>query len=71
MMTKKKILEEGLLEQYLLGDLDRTTQGKIEEVLTNDHRLHNLFLNLERDFEHLNMENSITVPNHVKIALMD
>ena len=30
MMTKKKILEEGLLEQYLLGDLDRTTQGKID-----------------------------------------
>lgn len=70
-MTKEKIIEEGLLEQYLTGDLDITTQRRVEEVLSNDSSLHDLFMNLESDFEYLSVENSIAVPNHVKIAVMN
>lgn len=70
MMTREIILKEGLLEQYLLGDLDSSIQQEVEQVLQKDSRLQDMYSNMERDFEQLSLDNSIAVPKEVKTALL-
>ena len=70
MMDKKTILEKGLLEQYLLGDLDTKESDQIEKLLATDSELKALYSQLEEDFERLGLENSITPPDRVKLELL-
>jgi len=70
MMYKKTILENGLLEQYLLGDLDTKESDQIEKLLATDSELKALYSQLEEDFERLGLENSITPPDVVKLELL-
>jgi len=70
MMDKKTILENGLLEQYLLGDLDTKECDQIEKLLATDSELKALYSQLEEDFERLGLENSITPPDVVKLELL-
>ena len=51
MMEKKRILEEGLLEQYLTGELPLEDQLMVEKVLEEDASLKAHFDQLEADFE--------------------
>ncbi|MBW8243863.1 anti-sigma factor [Muricauda oceani] len=69
MMEKKKILEEGLLELYLTGELSEELTTAVEEALEQDKSLKEHFDALEADFERMGMEQAITPPDAVKIRL--
>ncbi|WP_111683491.1 anti-sigma factor [Winogradskyella tangerina] len=71
MMDKKMILDNGLLEQYLLGELNATECEQIEQALASDAELKSHFDQLEEDFESLGLENAITPPASVKSQLLD
>ena len=71
MMDKKTLLENGLLEQYLLGELNATQCEQIEQLLASDAELKAHFDQLEEDFETIGLENSITPPVLVKEQLLE
>lgn len=70
MMDKKSLLENGLLEQYLLGELNATQCEQIEQLLASDDELKTHFNQLEADFENIGLENAIVPPTHVKSELL-
>jgi anti-sigma-K factor RskA len=70
MMDKAYILKHGILEQYLLGELNNDDQIIIEQLLNEDTELKSLFKNLEANFETMAFENAITPPKVVKTNLM-
>ena len=69
MMKKKKILEEGLLEKYLLDELSENERSLVEDALEKDSDLKILFEQLEEDFERMAFENAIDPPSHIKKRL--
>tara|TARA_R110000868_G_scaffold268603_2_gene527790 strand:- start:562 stop:1338 length:777 start_codon:yes stop_codon:yes gene_type:complete len=70
MMNRAYILEHGILEQYLLGELTAEEQVQVERVLNIDADLKNEFDILETNFEKMAFENAINPPNEVKANLM-
>ncbi|ARV10459.1 hypothetical protein BTO05_12745 [Winogradskyella sp. PC-19] len=70
MMTKKELLENGLLEQYVLGELDATQVGSIEKLLVSDTEIKVRLDEIESDFENLGIENAINLPSHLKTQLL-
>jgi len=70
-MDKKKILEDGLLEQYLLGELSDEQEFLIQKVLKEDADLRSIFEGLEEEFQNIAFENAIQPPDSVKIALSE
>lgn len=70
MINKAYIIEHGVLEQYLLGELTADEQIQVERVLNIDADLKNKFDVLEANFEKMAFENAINPPNEVKINLM-
>ena len=70
MMDKKSLLENGLLEQYMLGELNATQSEQIEQLLMSDADLKDYFNTLEIDFENLGLENSVIPPPGVKSRLL-
>nr|WP_297782953.1 anti-sigma factor [uncultured Allomuricauda sp.] len=69
MMDKKRILDEGLLELYLTGELSEELTNAVEEALENDKSLKEHFDVLESDFERMGMEQAIAPPHSVKLRL--
>ena len=65
-MEKKRILEEGLLELYLTGELSEEMTTAVEEALEQDASLKEHFDALEADFERMGMEQAIAPPVIVK-----
>ena len=70
MMNKKTILDNGLLEQYLLGELNAQECEQIEQVLASDTELKAQFDAIEKDFETLGLENAIEPPKGIKYQLI-
>lgn len=70
-MDRKKILEEGLLEKYLLHELTVTEQHAVEKVLQEDAEVKSRFELLEADFEKMAFENAITPNPRVKESLRE
>jgi anti-sigma-K factor RskA len=70
MMDKKSLLEHGLLEQYLLGELNATQCEQIEVLLASDAELKAHFDALELNFENIGLDNSISPPAVVKSQLL-
>ncbi|NAY93297.1 hypothetical protein GTQ34_15405 [Muricauda sp. JGD-17] len=68
-MDKKRILEEGLLELYLTGELSEDLTAIVEKALGEDKELKAHFDVLEADFERMGIEQAITPPNLVKTQL--
>lgn len=66
MMDRKKILEEGLLEKYLLDELNTSDRNSIEHALKNDSDLQKELYELEEGFEKIAFENAIPPPEAVK-----
>ena len=66
MMDRKRILEEGLLEKYLLDELSIEESQQISIAITNDEELKKQFELLEEDFEKMAFENAVIPPEHVK-----
>ncbi|WP_400077278.1 anti-sigma factor domain-containing protein [Winogradskyella sp. R77965] len=71
MMDKKTLLEDGLLEQYLLGELNANECDQIEQILASDAELKAHFDTLEQDFETIGLENAIMPPAAVKSELLE
>ncbi len=69
-MDKKTILDNGLLEQYLLGELNAQECEQIEQVLASDTELKAQFDAIEKDFETLGLENAIEPPKGIKYQLI-
>lgn len=69
-MDRKRILEEGLLESYLLGTLDKQEEKKLLETLEKDEWLRRELSELEKEFELLGFENAITPPPKVRDQLI-
>jgi anti-sigma-K factor RskA len=70
MMDKKKIIEDGILEQYILGELHPSDERYIEQLLASDPELKQHFDTLEADFETLGLENAVVPPPTVKNELL-
>lgn len=70
-MDKAYILKHGILEQYLLGELNIEDQIIVEQLLSEDTELKSRFETLEANFETMAFENAITPPEAVKINMMD
>ncbi len=70
MMDRKDILEQGLLEKYLLDELSADEAQQVETALANDEELKKQFQLLEADFEKMAFENAITPPPAIKSALV-
>jgi hypothetical protein len=70
MMNKAYILENGILELYLLSELDEQEQIQVEDVLNSDSELQTILSTLETNFEKLAFENAINPPKTVKDNLV-
>ncbi len=69
MMDRKKILDEGLLEKYLLDELNTSDRSLVEHAIKNDKEVKKKFSELEEDFEKMAFENAIIPPSTVKAEL--
>lgn len=70
MMTKKGLLENGLLEQYVLGELDTKQAKAIEQLIVSDTELKSRLDEIESSFENLALENAINPPIYIKTELL-
>jgi anti-sigma-K factor RskA len=68
-MDKKKILEEGLLEAYLMGDLDPGQRATVAEAIAKDPSLKAAYGAMEEDFERMAFENAVVPPSRIKKSL--
>jgi len=71
MMDRKKILEEGLLEKYLLDELSAEESQQISIAIANNEDLKKKFELLEKDFEKMALENVIEPPTEIKMRLIE
>ncbi len=68
-MDRKKLLEEGFLEKYLLDELTDKERQYVAEALASDPGLRKSYDELEADFERMAFENAITPSPQVKERL--
>ncbi|MEX0291449.1 MAG: anti-sigma factor [Flavobacteriaceae bacterium] len=68
-MDSEKIISEGLLEQYLLGELEEQQISLVEAALKKDAGLRATYAEMEADFERIAFENAIEPPDAVKKSL--
>ncbi|NAS11888.1 anti-sigma factor [Poritiphilus flavus] len=68
-MDKKKIIDEGLLELYLLGELGDKEVVAVEKALNEDMELREQYRIMEEDFERMAFENAVDPPEKVKQSL--
>lgn len=70
-IDKDILLTGGLLEQYVLGELDENQSLIIEGYILKDPEVKAKFEEIETNFEKLAFENAITPPKIVKTQLLD
>ncbi len=66
MMDKTYIIENGILAQYVLGELNLTDQKRVEQTLNQHPELQELLIEIESSFENLANDNEVDVPISVK-----
>jgi anti-sigma-K factor RskA len=71
MMDKNAIIESGMLERYLLGELSDAESQQLEAILRKDAELRSLFQEMESDFEKMAQENAIQPSSKIKQQLME
>ena len=69
-MDRKKIIEEGLLEKYVLGSLTEQEAALVEKALDGDMELRQDLQALEAEFELIGFENAVEPATHVRDELM-
>ena len=69
-MEKKDILENGMLELYLLGELSASEEEAVRQVLAEDEELSQRYRDMERDLEIVAKENAIAPSGLVKERLL-
>ncbi|MGB5273118.1 MAG: anti-sigma factor [Flavobacteriaceae bacterium] len=68
-MDKKKILEEGLLERHLMGDLDLEQHTAVAATIEKDPSLKKAYGAMEEDFERMAFENAVAPPSQIRKSL--
>lgn len=71
MMDKAYILENGIIELYLLGELNADEALTLERLLLEDKELKAEFDTIEANFEAMALDNAIDPPKIVKENLMN
>ncbi|WP_299224625.1 anti-sigma factor [uncultured Psychroserpens sp.] len=71
MMDKTYILNNGILELYVLGELNRHEQQQVEDALEQYSELKTELDHIEKSFETLALQNGMHVPSSVKSALLE
>lgn len=69
-MIKKELLENGLLEQYVLGELNAEQNTAIESLIVSDNEVKQKLDAIESDFINLANENAVQPPAFVKTQLL-
>ncbi|WP_394746798.1 anti-sigma factor domain-containing protein [Spongiimicrobium salis] len=69
-MDKNTIKKDGILEQYLLGELSEADSLEIERLLKEDAELRAHYRDLEDNFEQMALENAVMPHHRVKEKLM-
>lgn len=70
MMDKKMLLDNGLLEQYILGELNDAEAHEIEILLKSDSEVKAEFDHLEASFEQLGHDNAVNPPLDIKAQIL-
>lgn len=70
-MEKKKIIEDGWLEQYAMGTLSTENIVLLEKMLQEDTVLRKQLEDVELNLEKMSLENTIKVPQYVKSNLFN
>ncbi len=70
MMERKKLLEEGFLEKYLLDELSAKEKQEVAEAISGDIEVRQAFEQLEADFEKMAFENAIAPSPLIKQQLL-
>jgi len=68
-MEKKDLMDNGWLELYLLGDLSPADAQLVEQALTEDNELRQMYQAMEADMETVAKENAVTPSPLVKERL--
>ncbi len=63
------IIESGILERYLLGELSKDELATLENEIEKDMNLKLTYQQLELDIEKMAIENAVTPTGNVKQAL--
>jgi len=66
MINKDNIIESGLLQQYLLGELSEADVLVVETIIENDSTIRAYYHAMEEDFLRLAQENSVVPPTSIK-----
>ena len=69
-MTTKEILDNNILEQYVLGELDAVQTEKIEQLRLSDTKIADRLAEIELSFEKLALDNAIAPPKGLKQDLL-
>ena len=70
MMERKKLLEEGFLEKYLLDELSAEEKQQVAKAIASDAEVRDAYEQLEADFEKMAFENAITPSPLLKPQLL-
>ena len=70
MMDKTYILDNGILELYVLSELSQSEQQQVERVIQQHPELKTIVETIESSFESLAFENAIDPPTSVKTNLL-
>lgn len=71
MIDKNNILESGILERYLLGDLSEKEMIEVNTYIQADSKLKEQYDLLQNDFERMARENAIIPPAIVQSQLLE
>jgi anti-sigma-K factor RskA len=70
MLDKETILREGLLERYILGELEASVMLEVEAIIQEDAELKAQFQDMEQSFENLGLENAVLPPKELKSSIL-
>lgn len=70
-MDKTYILNQGILELYVLGELNDSEQQQVEDIVRQNPELKKELESIEVKFESVAFEHAIEVPTSVKKALIN
>ena len=69
-MDKETIMENGLVERYVLGDLEGQEKAAVEQLLANDQEVKSYVEEVEDGLQRVALDNAIAPPSKVKDRLM-
>ena len=70
MMDKEAIIDNGLIERYVLGDLEDNEKEAVEKLLADDQEVKTYFEEVENGLRQVAMDNAIAPPAEIKERMM-